>query len=274
MSTSRLVHLSDLHIGKSRATDAAVVELVDLIAMNAIEHVLISGDITDHGRGRELDFFWHVMRPIRERLTLVPGNHDRLGDDLRDALMPGRRVQVDERPGLYVVRIDSTGPHNRSWLNGQGRLRPEDIDDVEDALSAAPEGALRVVTLHHHPLPLPEDHLAERLSSHFKLPFTEELELGWELVQTLNGRCDLILHGHRHTATAHSIQTTSPRPTWLFNAGSSTALRKARVFTHRAGHCFGAPTWLGSLDALEAPSEPLNEVVESTLEFVRSLNWM
>lgn len=241
-----------------------------MIALSDIEHIVVSGDITDHGRSRELDFFWHVMQPLRDRLTVVPGNHDRLGDDLRDALMGGRRVQVDAKPGLYIVKIDSTGPHNRSWLNSQGKLLPEDIDDVEEALAEAPEDALRVVTLHHHPLPLPEDHLAERISSHFKLPFTEELELGWELVQTLNGRCDLILHGHRHAATTHSIETSSARPTWIFNAGSSSALRKARVFTHRAGHCFGAPTWIGSLEALEVPFEPFNEAVESTLDFVLS----
>ncbi|MEO0815462.1 MAG: metallophosphoesterase, partial [Myxococcota bacterium] len=213
MDAARFIHLSDLHLGRSAQTNAVAAELIDTIVEVGIDHVLVSGDITDHGRSSELELFWQLAEPIRDRMTLVPGNHDRLGDDLRDAIMPGKRVQVDTARGLYLVRVDSTGPHNRNFLAGHGRLLPEDVDEVEEALSAAPEGSLRVVTLHHHPLPLPEDHFVERISSHFRLPFTEELELGWELVQAINGKCDLVLHGHRHSATAHSIEVNSERPT-------------------------------------------------------------
>ncbi len=270
MDAGRFVHLSDLHIGRSAQTHAVAAELFALVVDLGIEHVIVSGDLTDHGRASEMQLFWNLAQPVRDRLTIVPGNHDRLGDDLRNLIMPGRRVQVSESPGLYIVRVDSTGAHNRNLLASHGRLLPEDVDDVEEALDAAPEGALRVVTLHHHPLPLPEDHFVERISSHFRLPFTEELELGWELVQAINGRCDLVLHGHRHTATAHSIETNSERPTWLFNAGSSTELGRARVFTHRAGHCYGAPSWIGTLDALEGPRDFMSEAVESVSDLVRS----
>ena len=54
------------------------------------------------------------------RLIAVPGNHDRLGDDLREELMPGARVQTVAAGGLWIVRLDSTGPHNRRWLDGHG----------------------------------------------------------------------------------------------------------------------------------------------------------
>lgn len=274
MDAARFAHVSDLHIGRSEENDGAAAELFDTLRLASIDHIIVSGDVTDHGRVSELEAFWSMIGDLRERLTVVPGNHDRLGDDLRERLMPGPRVQISGSPGLHVVKIDSTGAHNRSWLNSQGKLLPEDIDDVESALAAAPAGALRVVTLHHHPLPLPEDHFAERISSHFKLPFADALELGWELVQTLNGKCELILHGHRHAATAHSVETSSASPTWMFNAGSSTELRGARVFTHRAGHCFGAPSWLGSLDSLDPSRETFSDAMKSTLELMRSFSWI
>ena len=40
---------------------------------------------------------------------------------------------------------------------------------------------------------------AERLSEWFGWPYAEELRKGTALVAALRGRCDVILHGHRHT---------------------------------------------------------------------------
>lgn len=272
MRTQRLAHVSDLHIGRSPKFDRVAAELLEAIQLAGIDHVLVTGDITDHGRADEFATFLRMAHPLRDRMTLVPGNHDRLGHDLRDSIMAGPRVQVDARDGLFIVRLDSTGVHNRSWLNSHGKILPEDIDHVAEALKSAPADALRIVALHHHPLPLPEDHFAERLASHLRLPFTEALELGWELVQRINGLCDLILHGHRHTEMAHSVEVDSDRPTWLFNAGCSTSMCRVRVFTHRGGHCFGVPAWLGTMDAVEIPT-PAATALESTLEAVRALGW-
>ncbi|MEM6732558.1 MAG: metallophosphoesterase, partial [Myxococcota bacterium] len=221
MEVKRLAHLSDLHVGKSHRLDDALVELVSALLAAGVDYLICSGDLTDHGTREEWARFSEYLSPFSGRMTLVPGNHDRLGDDLRDVIMPGHRVQVEHLEGLSLIRVDSTGLHNRSRLQGHGQLEPEDIDAVEVALADAPNDALRIVTLHHHPLPLSEDHLVERLSSHLRLPFTEELELGWELIEAINGQCDLILHGHRHHASARSVGTGS-RPTWIFNAGSSS----------------------------------------------------
>jgi hypothetical protein len=61
------------------------------------------------------------------------------------------------------VRFDSTGPHNRSWFASHGQLATEEIALIETLLDDAPEQTLKVLALHHHPLPLPEDSLTERI---------------------------------------------------------------------------------------------------------------
>ena len=55
----------------------------------------MTGDITHSGRQVEVDRFFAIFEPFLrdDRLIVVPGNHDRLGDDVADRLMNGPRVR-------------------------------------------------------------------------------------------------------------------------------------------------------------------------------------
>lgn len=242
----RFAHVSDLHIGKSAETNANAARLCEAMVESQMDVVIATGDLTHRGTQRELESFFEIFAPLIEsdRLVVVPGNHDRLGDDVSPSLMPGPRVQVDARPGLYIVRVNSTAPHNRSWLNGHGSLDESDLGAIDVALAAAPIGHLVVIALHHHVLPMPEDHAMERLSSWLGFAYTSELERGRDLVARVHGRCDLILHGHRHTPRGVRL-FGAPRPVQVFNAGCSTELGRVRVFAHDgAGRLHGGPLWL------------------------------
>jgi len=108
--------------------------------------------------------------------------------------------------------------------------------------------------LHHHVLPLPPDHAAERLVSWLGWPYAEELERGRNLLVELRGRCDLVLHGHRHAPQGATLYRDSGRPLSIFNAGSSTELGRVRAFSHRAGMLAAAPAWLTTWSApISAP---------------------
>jgi Icc protein len=243
-----LAHVSDLHFGRSGDNDARATRISRALYDARVDHVVVTGDLTHRGRRRELERFHDAFAPLREagRLTIIPGNHDRLGDDVGDDIMPGERVQVTATPNLYLVRINSTGPHNRTWIAGHGLLQPEDIDAVETAVARAPEDRLVVLLLHHHLLPLPEEHAVERLSSFIGLRFTSELPRGRELLERIQGRCDLVLHGHRHVPCERRL-FDGARPLRVFNAGSSTELGRACVFTHAAGRLVSEPVWLDAL---------------------------
>jgi 3',5'-cyclic AMP phosphodiesterase CpdA len=257
----RFAHISDVHVGRSLETNASAARLCEVLVESGIEHVIATGDLTHRGTERELAAFQAIFAPLieRGRMTMVPGNHDCLGDDVSQAFMPGRRVQSVALPGVYIVRVNSTGPHNRSWINGHGSLDDADLKAIDAALDAAPAGHLVVIALHHHVLPMPEEHAMERLSSWLGFAFTSELTRGRDLIRRARGRCDLVLHGHRHIPRCARL-FGAPRPMSVFNAGCSTELGRVRVFAHDgAGSLLGAPLWL------DVPT-PWEGVVESLAE--------
>ncbi|HET9597353.1 MAG TPA: metallophosphoesterase [Anaeromyxobacteraceae bacterium] len=232
--TRTLAHISDLHIGRDPRTDAAAAELAAALVRWDVDDVLLTGDVTHRGRGVELALFERLFAPLAGRLTVVPGNHDRAGDAAR-ALMPGARVQTALRPGLVAVRLDSTAPHNTSLLDSHGLVTGDDLDAVEAAVASAPEEALVALLLHHHPLPLPYDNIGERLVTWLGRPYATALPLGADLIARLRGRCDLVLHGHKHRATDTVVAGTGERPLHVMNAGASGELGRARVIEHAAG---------------------------------------
>jgi len=232
-----LAHISDLHLGRDEATDHAARRLVDALLAARVDDVLLTGDVTHRGRREELARFEHIFAGLLEqgRLLVVPGNHDRLGDDAGRGLMRGGRVSVSERPGIHVVRLDSTAPHNKSLIDGHGEVTPQDVADVEVALADAPRGSLAVLMLHHHVLPLPVEDLAEKLATLIGLPSANELPLGEDLLGRIVGRCQLVLHGHRHVPAEFHVAGPRAAPMRILNAGCTTQLGRARLLAHAAG---------------------------------------
>jgi 3',5'-cyclic AMP phosphodiesterase CpdA len=240
-----IAHLSDLHIGRDPATDRATRLLAAAVEDAGVATVVLTGDVTHKGRDVELLRFESLFRRLisQGRMVVVPGNHDRLNDDAAERLMDGGRVAVSGRPGLHVVRLDSTGPHNRRLLSAHGLLTEADLAAVDSALEAAPEGALCVLALHHHPLPLPPDALSEHLSNLLGWPNAAELPLGAELLARIRGKCDLVLHGHRHVPSELVLGADGDRPLRVLNAGSTTELSRFRVLSARGGRV-GADGWV------------------------------
>lgn len=230
-----LVHLSDLHFGATRRIEEASATLVDTILRRDLEHVVVTGDITEHGRDEELDRFCKVFEPLARagRLTIVPGNHDRLGDDVGAIMMGGDRVRVERRPGLHLVLVDTTRPNPGFAFIAHGHLGDDDIVAIDHALDDPEPGALVCVLMHHHLMALPTDSWFEGVGQAVGLPFTQHLARGPSLLQHLLGRVDLVLHGHRHTP--RGVWIRGRRLLGVFNAGCSPTLGSFREFRHRDG---------------------------------------
>jgi 3',5'-cyclic AMP phosphodiesterase CpdA len=242
-----IAHLSDLHFGSSQTMLERAAEMNRALLAAKVDHVVVTGDLTDGGRQRELDLFPQTFAELigRGRMTFVPGNHDRLGDDVGASFMGGQRVDVVMVPGAYLVRVDSTGPHNRtSVIAAHGVICDRALSAISDALDRAPPGALVAILLHHHPVVLPAENLLERLATRFGLPYADELRLGEEMLGLALGRCDLVLHGHRHVPSAKVLDPSGTRPLRVYNAGCSPARGGANVFAHLGGALCGEPRWL------------------------------
>jgi Icc protein len=125
------------------------------------------------------------------------------------------------------VCIDSTAPHNKSTFRSHGDLCATMLDAVDEALTLAPRGWTRAVLLHHHVLPMPVEGLGEWFAHRFGWPHAAELPLGRELLRRIEGRVDLVLHGHKHVP-----RETVTNRIRVANAGCSTVLGAYRVFEH------------------------------------------
>lgn len=249
-----IAHVSDLHLGRDARTDAAVRRLCGALVEAQVDAVLVTGDITHRGRFAELRAFEEAFEPLLSsgRVVVVPGNHDRAGDDAGATLMVGARVGVASLPGLHVVRVDSTAPHNRSLISAHGGLGRSDLAEVDAALREAQPGALTAIMLHHHVVPLPADDLAEALSGWLGWPNAAELRQGPELLALARHRCDLVLHGHRHVPSVANPWPRDARALAIVNAGCSPDLGRARLYRHDGATLLGMD-WL---DVGEARARP------------------
>ena len=253
-----LAHLSDLHLGRSAGTERTTRRLCDQLLQAEVDHVVVTGDITHRGRRADLERFFDIFDAFERtrRLTVIPGNHDRNGEGAGSDLMQGRRVATVVRPGLHLVLVDSTADHNRSVIACHGELLASMLEEIDLALLAAAPGALVAICVHHHLLPLPLETLGEWFADSVGWPNAEELARGRELVERVRGRCDLVLHGHRHVPTEFRFFDGEARPVTIYNAGSSSELARARVFTHDDGRLAAPPAWLGAQEPAPPVTRP------------------
>ena len=243
-SVKTLAHISDLHIGKSAKRLNTAKEIYAALIASTVDLTVVTGDITEHGRTDEYRLFEEIFNDliVQGKLFVVPGNHDRWGDDLGQRMMNGVRIETVCQAGVCLIRVDSTEPRNRIRISGHGDITEGMFDAIERAILGAAQNDLVVIALHHHLLPQPEDLWIEKVSNWLRLPFAKELRAGQELIERLQGKCNLILHGHRHELK----ETTFPgeRVLSVYNAGSTTQLGGFRIFTHRDGRIICEPRWV------------------------------
>ncbi len=158
-SLVRVAHLSDLHIVGERyghrmeaGTDGprgnrvirtALRKLAAIHGANAVDRVLMTGDITDAGTRAEWAEFIDLLRgcpELRHRLCLVPGNHD---VNIIDRANPGR-LDLPLSPGQslrqlrVVLALDAlSGDRVHVVERGSGVLGPSLTDFLRIGRRAA-----------------------------------------------------------------------------------------------------------------------------------------
>jgi 3',5'-cyclic AMP phosphodiesterase CpdA len=191
--TARVLHVSDLHTGtrEDRRVEPALAELVE---QTGPELIVASGDLTHRGRRSEHERAARFLTSFGVPVVAVPGNHD------LPYTFPARftrpwaefeRVWKTAEPthsssALHVVGLNSARPYRHQG----GALRRSQLREAGERLRRAPEGAYRIVVLHHHMIGAPWR--AAR-----KKPVSRRNEVLRALVAE---GADLILAGHIHQA--------------------------------------------------------------------------
>jgi 3',5'-cyclic AMP phosphodiesterase CpdA len=174
--------------------EAAIEQRLEpLIERVSPELIAVTGDLAHRGRRREHERAAAFLRGLGTPLLVVPGNHDipytfpaRFTRPWAEFERQWETVEpVYRSDGLLVVGLNSVRP----WRHQSGGIRSGQVAHVKKLLAGSPEGALRVVALHHHLIGAP---WRSR-----KRPVARRSEV---LAGLVDAGAELILAGHIHQA--------------------------------------------------------------------------
>ena len=200
---TRLLHISDLHVGTREAPEVERT-LGTLIERAQPELVVASGDLTHRGRPEQHAAASGFLRGLGPAVLAVPGNHDipytfpgRFTHTFREFERHWQTTEpVYTSPTLHVVGLNSV----RAWRHQSGGIRERQLDRARTLLADGPEGALRVVVLHHHLIGAPWRSRKKPVARRSRV-----------LADLVDAGAELILAGHIHQAAVaerHEFEVT------------------------------------------------------------------
>jgi 3',5'-cyclic-AMP phosphodiesterase len=220
----------------SSNTNLRFLHLLDQISTLNPDIIVITGDVTDNGFGYELVTHYLKDWIDKDRLLVIPGNHDtydmfpRRGRSKRIAVKEARyrefakAVGVEPNPtGAFVRRIDdvafiglSSCKPPRTPLSASGEVSKEQLIWLKE-LGKDPgfrDSRLRIGLLHHHILRMP-----------FEMGKRSPIEVGLRLRNAeavmeacTEAKVDILMHGHRH----HGYMVKLPGHPMVISSPSST----------------------------------------------------
>lgn len=219
----KIVHVSDLHAGPLFDVDAAA-RVVEELGALAPDLVVVSGDLVLRA---DFDSQWvqanDFLKALPKPQMVVAGNHDvPMYNMYRRLFSPlgiyRRRTILDLNPVVKLDGLTAVGGCSAHGLTVEGgRLSGGQRRAIDAALSAAPAGDWKLLTLHHHLIAPPG-------CSH-RRPIANR---NWVLDMLERHKVDLYLCGHVHVSwlsDTRSIRSETAHPTIICQSGTATSTR-------------------------------------------------
>jgi 3',5'-cyclic AMP phosphodiesterase CpdA len=190
---TRVLHVSDLHFGRNDKPES-IEALGRLVEESRPELVVASGDLTHRGLRSQHDRAAEFLRGLSLPLVTIPGNHDIPYTFPKRFTQPWREFErlwettepVYRSDTLVVAGLNSVRP----WRHQSGRLRDDQVRKAAETFDDTPQGAFRIVTLHHHLLGPPWRSRKKPVAKRNRV-----------LAGLVEAGADLILAGHIHQST-------------------------------------------------------------------------
>jgi predicted MPP superfamily phosphohydrolase len=312
----RVAHLSDLHVigeqysfriesgragprGNGRL-DRVLAHLAAIHAIDPLDHVLITGDMTDAGRASEWATFLDAIAQHPElaaRTVMLPGNHDvNIVDRANPARLdlpfsPGKRLrQIRTLSAMAAVQgdrvrvVDALGKP-AATLNEALAPHRDAIVALADLGGLRRAAALRDLFDDQFPMILPpeaEDGLGIAvLNSNAETHFSFTNALGVVCVEQMH-RCEAAIRHYpaaRWIVALHHHVVEYPMPVKAFSERIGTALVNGSWFVRRLEALAGRAVvmhghrhidWIGacgSLKIISAPSPVMNATDDAATHF-------
>ena len=191
----RLAHLSDIHFGGENV--AAAEACVERLHAEALDAVVVSGDLTQFGELPEFADARAWLDRLPTPLLVTPGNHDAPYVAFVERFFApfGRYERAIGQSDHQALRIPGLALHGLNTARGvqpranwsKGQISRAQTEAAVEALATAPADALKVVVLHHP--------LTEMLGG----PMTARVWGGPKAAERFaEAGVDLVLSGHIH----------------------------------------------------------------------------
>lgn len=231
MENIKIAHLSDLHAVTNKGWGITAGHIVKGLVDMQPNIVVVSGDMVDQPLKRNYkvlnDFFIRIQNELKDKppaVIIVPGNHDYYYFGCRIPLIPIRvgiynnfeKELYARQGGKDSLLIDIARKYRVCFFlidsnlrNNKGFLAQGEMDGAESFINeymkkyefvAKEEGIeyqdmVKIVVLHHHPLPLAVKYKKEEVENYLSL------NNAYKLLHTCKSLgVNLILHGHKHTS--------------------------------------------------------------------------
>ena len=206
----KIIQLSDLHFGEYQFSE----ELKENVKMQVTDEnpdlIIVSGDLTSQGY---IDEYIEAREFLDELKSIavtyvVPGNHDACNVGLiqyKRFIGERKFIQVDKNNELVIIGLDSSEPDIHD-----GQIGIDQIEWLKNQLEKAPAHLRKIVTFHHHLLPIPQTGRERNIL----------LDAGDILKVLMDHKVDLVLNGHKHVPNAWRLEKLI-----TLNSGTATTRR-------------------------------------------------
>ncbi len=240
MSTSKILHLSDIHICRAYNSTGLKEWVLDLVQTHGVSHLALTGDLVETGNVKDLEPF---LEGLPCPTLIVPGNHDifplsktrwlqgRLAYSSRsyqngfkrwNAVLQKRGLKpapwLESLDGRWqVLGLNSVNPHPKScFFSGAGVVSAQGLTTLLGRLSPHKK---TLVLIHHFPFELPQTSAWEQ----------NFLDLGQVQDMFKHLGPEIILCGHAHEE--FGVRTLGPSQVINSASRPSQGVYRAHLIT-------------------------------------------
>ncbi len=143
--------ITDTHVGGITGADDLINTVNDINSLNDVDFVILSGDITETGKTRDLLEAKSILDKLHKPYYIIPGNHDTKWSEsgcTNFSRIFGNEKFVFDYQGIRFIGMHE-GPIMRM---GDGHFSPEDLRWLDSTLAKISDKSLPLIFVTHYPL--------------------------------------------------------------------------------------------------------------------------